>query len=70
MSKNWHPPYSGEFKARVVELVRGGRTPAELTEECEPSSASIRQWATGELTLFRSGAARETESIHEKRSDS
>ena len=45
MSKNWHPPYSEEFKARMVELVRAGRTPAELAEEFEPSSESIRQWA-------------------------
>lgn len=28
MSKNWHPPYSEEFKARMVELIRAATLPA------------------------------------------
>ena len=32
------------FRARMVELVRSGRSPAELAREFEPSSQSIRDW--------------------------
>jgi transposase len=28
----------------MVELVRAGRTPDELSRECEPSAQAIRQW--------------------------
>jgi transposase len=38
-------PYSPEFRARMVELVRSGRTPEELAKEFEPSAMSIRNWA-------------------------
>lgn len=37
--------YSKEFKERVVELVRAGRTPESLAEEFGPSVGSIRNWA-------------------------
>lgn len=40
-----HPPYPEEFKRRMVELVRAGRSPTELAREFEPSVESIRQWA-------------------------
>ncbi len=39
-----HRPYPAEFKQQLVELVRAGRSPEELAEEFEPSSASIRAW--------------------------
>lgn len=40
-----HPPYSEEFKRRMVELVRQeGRTAASLAREFEPSAGSIRSW--------------------------
>ena len=39
-----HPPYSPEFRARMVELVRAGRTPEELSREFEPSAQSISNW--------------------------
>jgi len=29
-------PYASEFRQRMVELVRGGRTPEELSREFEP----------------------------------
>jgi transposase len=29
----------------MVELVRAGRTPEELSREFEPSAGSIRKWA-------------------------
>ncbi len=38
------PPYPAEFRARMVELVRSGRTPEELAKEFEPSAESIRNW--------------------------
>ena len=38
------PPYPAEFRARMVELVRSGRTPEELSREFEPSAQSISNW--------------------------
>ena len=37
-------PYPAEFRARMVELVRAGRTPEELSREFEPSAQSIWNW--------------------------
>ena len=39
-----HPHYPAEFRARMVELVRSGRSPEELAKEFEPSSQAIRNW--------------------------
>ena len=39
-----HPPYSPEFRQRIVELVRKGRTPEELALQFEPSAETIRNW--------------------------
>lgn len=36
--------YLPEFRQQMVELVRAGRTPAELSREFGPSSHSIRAW--------------------------
>ena len=38
--------YPPEFKRRMVELVRAGRSPEELAKEFEPSANAIRKWAT------------------------
>lgn len=38
------PPYPAEFRARMVELVRAGRTPEELSREFEPTAQSICNW--------------------------
>jgi len=38
------PPYPAEFRAQMVELVRAGRTPEELSREFEPSAQAIRNW--------------------------
>lgn len=38
--------YAPEFKRRMVELVRAGRSPEELAREFEPSPNTIRKWAT------------------------
>ena len=39
-----HAPYPPEFRQQMVELVRAGRTPHELSKEFEPSSEAIRNW--------------------------
>lgn len=39
------PAYPPEFRDRMVELVRSGRSPEELAKEFEPSAQSIRKWA-------------------------
>ena len=38
------PPYPAEFRRQMVELVRSGRTPQELSREFEPSAQAIRNW--------------------------
>lgn len=37
-------PYPAEFKRQMVELVRAGRTPEELSREFEPTAQSIHTW--------------------------
>lgn len=37
-------PYPAEFRQQMVELVRGGRTPEELSREFEPTAQSIHNW--------------------------
>ncbi len=39
-----HRPYPVEFRQRIVELVRKGRTPEELARQFEPSAQCIRTW--------------------------
>jgi transposase len=36
--------YAPEFRRQMVELVRAGRTPAELAREFQPTAQSIRNW--------------------------
>jgi transposase len=36
--------YPLEFRQRMVELVRAGRTPEALAREFEPSAGAIRKW--------------------------
>ena len=40
------PPriYPPEYRRRLVELVRSGRTPEELAKSFEPTAQSIRNW--------------------------
>ncbi len=38
------PPYAPEFRRQIVELVRAGRDPTELSREFEPSAQAIRNW--------------------------
>jgi transposase len=44
MARRTHPPYPAEFRRRLVELVRGGRSPESLAREFEPSAPAIRNW--------------------------
>lgn len=44
MPRRTHPPYPPEFRRRLVELVRTGRTPESLAREFEPSAPAIRNW--------------------------
>jgi len=37
-------PYPAEFRQQMVELVRAGRTPEELSREFEPTAQSISNW--------------------------
>ena len=37
-------PYPLEFKRQMVELVRAGRTPEELSREFEPTAQTIHNW--------------------------
>lgn len=39
-----HARYPEEFRRRMVELVRAGRGPEELSKEFEPSAQTIRNW--------------------------
>ena len=38
------PPYSPEFRQQMVELVKAGRTPEELSREFEPTAQTIHNW--------------------------
>ena len=37
-------PYPAEFRQQLVDLVRAGRTPEELSREYEPTAQSIWNW--------------------------
>jgi transposase len=43
MSKH-HPPYTPEFRGRILELVRAGRTPESLSREFHVTAQSVRNW--------------------------
>ena len=38
------PPYPPEFRRRIVELARGGRSAWGLAKEFEPNPQTIRSW--------------------------
>ena len=37
-------PYPPEYRQQIIELVRAGRSPKELTHEFEPTAQTIRNW--------------------------
>ena len=65
------PHYAPEFRRQMVELVRAGRSPAELENEFEPTAQTIRKWVEREI-LSKAAAwfARETNAIPSKGSSS
>ena len=38
------PPYPPEFRRRLIELVRAGRTPVSLAKDFEPTAQTIANW--------------------------
>jgi transposase len=42
--KKFRPPYPPEFRRRLVEMVRAGRSPDSLAKDFEPTAAAIRGW--------------------------
>src|SRR5271170_8399963 len=38
------PPYPAEYRRRIIELARGGRSVNDLAREFEPSANAIRYW--------------------------
>jgi transposase len=38
------PPYAPEFRKRMIELVRAGRTPSSLAKDFAPSAQTIANW--------------------------
>ena len=39
-----HARYALEYRRRMVELARAGRSPDDLAKEFEPTAQSIRNW--------------------------
>lgn len=39
-----HKPYPPEYRRRMIELVRAGKTPEELSRQFEPSAQAIGNW--------------------------
>jgi|SRR5437868_15138636 len=39
-----HPPYTAEFRQRLLDHVRAGRTPESLSREFHVTAQSIRNW--------------------------
>ena len=40
------PPYPAEYRQRILELARRGRTAWDLAQEFEPTATTIRSWIT------------------------
>ena len=39
-----HPPYAPEYRRRIIELARAGRSIDQLAREFEPTANAIRKW--------------------------
>jgi transposase len=39
-----HPPYAPEYRRRIIELARAGRSIDQLARELEPTANAIRKW--------------------------
>ena len=49
------PPYPAEFRQQMLELVKAGRTPAELSHEFGVSAQTIANWV-GHAAAAQGGA--------------
>jgi transposase len=64
------PPYAQAFRDQMVELVRSGRTPSELSKEFGCHTTSVLSWVrqaggTGATSLPANAAALNTQERHE-----
>jgi transposase len=39
-----HPRYAPEYRQRIIELARAGRSVSELARQFEPTGETIRMW--------------------------
>jgi len=39
-----HPPYPPEYRQQIIDLVRAGRRPQELSREFGPTVQTIQNW--------------------------
>ena len=44
MPRRFKAPYPPQFRARIIELARAGRSPESLAKEFEPTAECIRKW--------------------------
>lgn len=42
--RRFKPPYPAEFRSRIIELVRAGRTISSLEKEFDVNNMTIRSW--------------------------
>lgn len=42
--RRFKPPYAAEFRSRIIELVRAGRTISSLEKEFDVNNMTIRSW--------------------------
>ena len=42
--RRFKAPYPPQFRARIIELARAGRSPESLAKEFEPTAECIRKW--------------------------
>lgn len=66
MPQRHRRPYAPEFRRQMVELVRAGREPEELSREYEPSAQAIRNWVA---QAERDGGRREDGLTTEEREE-
>ena len=50
-------PYPPEFRQQMIELVKAGRTPEELSREFEPTAQTIHNWVRHRRTSTRGSGA-------------
>ena len=44
MPRRFQAPYPPQYRARIIELARAGRSPESLAKEFEPTAECIRKW--------------------------